>query len=308
MQLRQTGVTRPIASADWVAVHLLVSEAPSPAIAVQVCPEHLLRLSIRDNAVLWARIVRDYYGYEVLVSSRQVFKDVLPPISFDRARSVAAGRSPSAIRRTWAHAFADWLASSASTPLHNGDWILKGAASSGLLCELGPEVGLFAAQQPRSRYVDWDRAVPPMPLRELSAPGHARVRAWRKLAKTNELPPVLLYWVSGLSAYVILDGHDRLHAAALENVPAPALKLQRVRSSRPRDDQAQAMLSQAERLAGPGRPPGSIDSANRLAVAALQLVFDRAPTRATLLEGGTTRWVGEGLADLDGANSEMLGT
>uniref|UniRef100_A0A7S3DUN3 Uncharacterized protein n=1 Tax=Entomoneis paludosa TaxID=265537 RepID=A0A7S3DUN3_9STRA len=32
----------------------------------------------------------------------------------------------------------------------------------------------------------------------------------------SELPPLLLYWFSGLDAYLILDGHDRLLAACLE--------------------------------------------------------------------------------------------
>ncbi|RFA21267.1 hypothetical protein B7R25_07815 [Subtercola boreus] len=58
-----------------------------------------------------------------------------------------------------------------------------------------------------------------VPLRSFSPVDSARVRAFRRLARENVLPPVLLWWVSGLLSYVILDGHDRLIAALKEGTP-----------------------------------------------------------------------------------------
>ncbi|MCE0446133.1 hypothetical protein LT493_18650 [Streptomyces tricolor] len=46
--------------------------------------------------------------------------------------------------------------------------------------------------------------------------GDGRVKAYRKQARDGTLPPVLLWWVSGLDCHLVLDGHARL-AAAIAN-------------------------------------------------------------------------------------------
>ncbi|MGB8939405.1 MAG: hypothetical protein WCD21_04060 [Streptomyces sp.] len=37
-----------------------------------------------------------------------------------------------------------------------------------------------------------------------------RVKAYRKQARDGTLPPVLLWWVSGLDCHLVLDGHAGL--------------------------------------------------------------------------------------------------
>lgn len=56
-------------------------------------------------------------------------------------------------------------------------------------------------------------------------PQAGRLKWWRKKAREGTLPPVLLWYVSGLNAYLILDGHYRLQAAIDENLPPEFLVL-----------------------------------------------------------------------------------
>jgi hypothetical protein len=55
-----------------------------------------------------------------------------------------------------------------------------------------------------------------VPLRAPSALDGARVKAYRKQARDGTLPPILLWWISGLCCHVLLDGHDRFAAALAE--------------------------------------------------------------------------------------------
>jgi hypothetical protein len=48
-------------------------------------------------------------------------------------------------------------------------------------------------------YLDWtDGRQGVLPMRALPGPEGGRVKAYRKLAREGTLPPVLLWWISGL--------------------------------------------------------------------------------------------------------------
>jgi hypothetical protein len=44
------------------------------------------------------------------------------------------------------------------------------------------------------------------------------VKMRRKRVRERRLPPLVVWWCRGLYSHVLLDGHDRLHAALLEDV------------------------------------------------------------------------------------------
>jgi hypothetical protein len=48
---------------------------------------------------------------------------------------------------------------------------------------------------------------------------------WRKRVRDKTLPPILTWWCHGLFAHVLLDGHDRLHAALLEGTAPDVIVL-----------------------------------------------------------------------------------
>lgn len=67
--------------------------------------------------------------------------------------------------------------------------------------------------------LDWDVGYVGLLLtRQLSDESDGRVKMWRKRAKDGTLPPLVTWWCRGLYAHVLLDGHDRVHAALLEGI------------------------------------------------------------------------------------------
>jgi hypothetical protein len=67
-----------------------------------------------------------------------------------------------------------------------------------------------------------------LPLRPLPAPDAPRVKAYRKHAREGTLAPVLLWWVSFLDGWLLLDGHDRAAAALVEGMQPACVELVRV--------------------------------------------------------------------------------
>ncbi|WP_067967055.1 hypothetical protein [Nocardiopsis trehalosi] len=140
----------------------------------------------------------------------------LPPVSAALMR-----RGPD-----WPHRYARWLEETAHGPLHHGRWRLTRRSAF--------EPGVWSSDLVR----DWPDATIELlcgggwhgvlPLRPLSAPDAPRVRALRKHARDGTLAPVLLWWVSFLDGWLLLDGHDRAAAALAEGAAPDCVELVRV--------------------------------------------------------------------------------
>lgn len=57
-----------------------------------------------------------------------------------------------------------------------------------------------------------------LPIKKEPRDDSGRVKWWRKKAREGTLPPVLLWYLNCLDAYIIVDGHSRLLASKLENI------------------------------------------------------------------------------------------
>lgn len=118
------------------------------------------------------------------------------------------------------------------------------------------------------------------------------MKSWRKRAREGTLPPLLVYAVSALDMFVLLDGHDRYAAAVAEGVPVPWLHVSGLTfTARPRDPRQQAVVArEIERLLTlvPAVPTASI---NALCASA----FDDRPWPSRVcfgrpLAGGVRQW------------------
>ncbi|WP_255950845.1 hypothetical protein [Streptomyces odontomachi] len=126
----------------------------------------------------------------------------------------------------WPHRYARWLEETAHGPLHHGRWLLTSRTT------FAP--GIWDCDL----VSDWPDATIELlcgggwhgvlPLRPLPAPDAPRVKAYRKHAREGTLAPVLLWWVSFLDGWLLLDGHDRAAAALLEGGPPACVELVRV--------------------------------------------------------------------------------
>ncbi len=294
----------------WRGLLLNIWEAPRAGMAMTACQPKCTRLALGATPLLWSRIESDYFGYHLLRARRHSSLNTIPPIPFETVRSYGELAGNSAFDRAWAVAYSEWLATSDASPLVNGMWHLGRFGPGFRLRELSTDLVQRIVGQKTQGYVEWDFGdeVYPITLRDLSPPDSGRVKAWRKRARDGTLPPVLLYWVSGLQAHVVLDGHDRLLAAAIEGRPAASLSLERVEEHQTDQATRNAVLRQveialtaaevepsratSERLAR-ARHQFTVGDANRLLLDVFLPQLHTRATQAMPLEGGLSRWVSE---------------
>ncbi len=219
MKLHYRNIEPTSSHEPFLGLVLEVSGVSTAWVSVSVCRRRI-RLATGMIPRIWTKLDDDYYGYELLRSAERQL-NVIPPIPFDFVSTISG---PDSLEK-WAKAFAKMLRDGPESMLHNGIWRLAPIAS------LQPAEISKIVEQDAYAHVDWDIGdyLYPITLRDMSAADSGRVKAWRKHARLGTLPPILLYWVSGLDACVVLDGHDRLLAARLEETPILALELGRYR-------------------------------------------------------------------------------
>ncbi|WP_433327167.1 hypothetical protein [Spirillospora sp. CA-294931] len=194
-------------------VRLGVTAPDAPRLRVEVTGGDRFRVSQDGRPVLLARVGDGNYG--VHYTRLPGHEPVLPPITADLARA----------RPAWPHRYATWLACGPG-PLHTGWWALQPWRAAHPRAVWEHEL----ASGP-SGYLDWFAGWNGVvAARDLPGPDDGRVKAHRKLAREGALPPLLLWWVSGLDGWLLLDGHARLAAALAEDVTPPALELARAPS------------------------------------------------------------------------------
>ena len=148
------------------------------------------------------------------------YRSPLPPLRAVEARAA----HPDLDGNRWVHRFVAGLSGNRLGPLHRGTWLATHHVPDddlGQYCVDDDEVDWFKWSWHGGRVLALDelRVIPLLPLRRLSPPEHDRVKAYRRLSREGMLPPVLAWWISGLFALAVLDGHDRLVAALAEEQP-----------------------------------------------------------------------------------------
>lgn len=214
---------------------------------IQVGPQGIAKLVLDTLTLFWARIVTNSADVWVLRNSLQVtVSKVIEPIrslDVESARTKVTDDKKDAF---WCRFFADQLSHISSSVLGQGQWLLRpmryvkpsiphnalsqpvsqwrftSPESAASYC---PHWSLFAEKIPDltvlTPVIDIDRWWDNEPLLALHAvaPHNSRLKWWKKVCREGELPPVLVWFVSGIGAYVILDGHYRLQAALSEKIP-----------------------------------------------------------------------------------------
>lgn len=280
----------------------------APPFRVECATGSLMRLVAGDRPLLWARVQPGWRGVWVLAPDTSGSRPALPlgPLSFDEIRAIRGKPGSAAWLSEWARWFALRLFESKATALHDGSWELTVGSSSrspraGSRVDAHEVVDLGRAPgRPGQADVSWrlNGSGAWLPARGSSPDDAGRVKALRKLARDGTLPPVLLLFVSGLDLWVILDGHDRLRAAALEGAPLHWVKLCPIRefTYEPHEKMRAGVLRHAEEaLAQGGAEHGpSLDRINeRLVRAFSEASYVISRTRAAPIRGGRDQWVRE---------------
>ncbi|MCT9009020.1 hypothetical protein ACWGKW_11840 [Streptomyces sp. NPDC054766] len=282
----------------WVGLSLDVQDRRLPGLCVFSAGARLL-VSRRSRPVLLAVVDEQLQGVDFWRTDE--YRSVVPPLRADAGRALAG--SP----QRWAHRFAQYLIDSLDSPLHEGRWLLS--CQNPLLRWRHADTS--HAEYWRSMlidghpdgYIDWffhSWGWEVLPLRPMPDSDDSRVKAYRKQAREGTLPPVLLWWVSGLDCHLVLDGHARLAAAIAESVEPPLLQLHR---TVPRDDLAArideavgfyedelARFAELRAVHGPTVPDGAATTGPQLVRLLHDLNTAQQPSWAWPLSGGEAQW------------------
>lgn len=133
-----------------------------------------------------------------------------------------------------------------------------------------------------------------LPLRRLSHDDEGRLKWMRKLEKSSLLPPVLTLYVRPLGQEVVLDGHERLHAALLAGVEPDRVVLTPMRRLLHGADIARAMQEGLERMLSHAPverfSERSMRGLNEAAITAYRGHDDVVVMRGFAMEGGVRQW------------------
>lgn len=227
-------------------IELGVPRGVRPRLVLEAGAGSRIRLTSGGEPVMWARVAERYDGVWLLLRSHQSL-GVVPPIRAELARKI---HSPVG----WVRWFAERLLESEVSPLRPGAWTLtamRPGEHRGVFRPHDTGGGPGPAFHPHQafdefpiRYIDWHAmgSADIVALRDASPADDGRVQAWRKSSRDGTLPPILLWWVGGLDAHVILDGHDRLQAALREDIAPSFITLWEPAEGEHRSDEERAAI------------------------------------------------------------------
>lgn len=215
---------------QWRGLLLNVSNAPKPALRLRTAAGKRMRLDAGDLPLLWAEIDEGYSGVSIYRNLPQ-HQEWLPAISSAEVQHIASAASGSQ-ERLWLKHFAKALRNVDITCLSDGLWSLEYCDGSQVYhphwrgkyrlrdWHLGSGEEDIQLLHAPVVYLDWCMSGNGQVLNVFAAQHRdsGRVKWWRKLARAGQLPPILVWYIHGLNAYLILDGHDRLQASLLEGV------------------------------------------------------------------------------------------
>ncbi|WP_257456013.1 hypothetical protein [Archangium lipolyticum] len=287
-----------------------------PSLHLEAAPRYRLRLVWRGQPLLWARIA-GYWDQCVLVRGPADVRGALPLLTAPDVRAVGHEPGTPAWWEAWARQWGRMLVDASESVLYTGRWCLRPMraisanqasrhAISTMEWSFGqppmPPHSLDAVLRFRSAWVEnwWEEIADQkpgtvLPLRAPSDAEDGRIKSWRKRARDGTLPPALLLYVDFLGKWLLLDGHDRIHAALLEGRDPPLMGLwpvveTRRPGSRVREEGA---LIGAEIQLRAGATPEVIDRVNRLLVRSFSWSGRGTVTRAWPVAGGIKVWQAE---------------
>jgi hypothetical protein len=214
----------------WSGLALNFESSTKPGIHLESCENARIKLVNHGDTIFWATIEWHYTGVWLVkaYNSTEQNKKPIPPITADIINNLEYSHNN---LRFWCKFFAESLIKSDSSVLYNGLWLFRPiefkydcTVSHGYQNSIFDCLRVYNVQNTFDReQIDWinwwtNGSCELINMKPKPDINSGRLKWWRKVAKENKLPPVLIWYLNCLDAYIIIDGHYRLYAALLENV------------------------------------------------------------------------------------------
>ena len=203
-----------------------------------------LSLTCRDEPVFWSFHSQDLYDVYLVRSYAESWQAYQPVGHIGSRVNERIARQPAAEQGLlWNKYFIEQLAAQNAGLLGIGEWHFDYRPAQPLPPQWGECRHDTAVGQPKTdeNYAQWlfsgsrfdalDNDFYTQTERFIALKTHhaedGRLKYWRKRARQNQLPPILVYELTALSSrWLILDGHLRLTAALAEGQLPPLIVIQ----------------------------------------------------------------------------------
>jgi len=220
-----------VANRQWTGFRFTVvtKKKFKPSFQIEVNHPNSLTLMLNSKVLCWAKYPSYYAGIALLKAFPKIDLDemLIKPIHSQEIEKGKVLKDEEQLQ-FWAKYFLHEL-SSTQTFLYAGEWELNVhhmdekrkhylQRGEGDTCSLHNLENTL--RNDALTWIDWivydkSNEGSVISLKQLDLE-EGRLKWWRKKVKENTAPPVLIYFISALDAYVIIDGHFRLKASYLE--------------------------------------------------------------------------------------------
>ena len=260
-------------------------------------PDFVYRLVVGESVRLWVWVDDWWEDYVFVRPQNAVWTPLLEPIDAGTVRAA----------QDWLWFMRERLEASPLNPMYAARFRLESVSAE--VSRAPRRKDAFSSGRPASPHVDaldlslanfWNEdwrmgpTIAPgalLPLRHLASEDEGRLKWWRKVARSGQLPPVLTWYVQVLEKHIVLDGHVRLRAALDEGVALPVVQLWQEGMAPPRSKRKREAIERgvAQLLES---TPGAVSKANTMLQEAYGgRVF--ATQRRWPVPGGVKEWLSE---------------
>ena len=279
---------------SWQGLVINVAQNDARPLEMQSGHNGRLALKVKGETLFWATVLKDHGGVWLIFNAEHTAQQQLLPTvtSADVERAKRAGEGHRT--RFWSRFFAGQLMAGPAPLLAPGRWLLRPmdqvkptapyvlgkrlpvekwrfqtpacSASMNISWSLYSEDFPDLQAPKKVQLVDWWWGGYLLLARYPVEPESGRVKWWRKKSLEGSLPPVLVWFISGLASFVILDGHDRLQAALAEGIQPQFLVLSEIGEQtftpdeKKRQQVLQSLAIQQEKRK---KAPASVDAMNQ---------------------------------------------
>ncbi len=223
-------------ASQWLAHKITLNGTNNlrPKLHLKACGRKFFKLSYERKTLFWAKQHRCHYGVALLKTFD--YESILSPIHSSEIEK-RKGLSQAEWLESWSNYFIKDLEEKSNEILYDGEWLMTAHIHTykhTSYCQLykngmgsSPIWGVEnSLNETTFQQIDWfigdeDSLVNLKKVNEYDG----RLKWWKKKARENALPPIVLLYISGLDNYIILDGHYRLKAAYSEGINVDILLL-----------------------------------------------------------------------------------